>query len=73
LEKTRCLARFDAGWSCGTAWSGGCWWRLGLLLGVQAFTVVLARNSVNPLDEAVNVRLGRILQTTSFRKWRWRN
>src|SRR5258706_6540662 len=40
------------------AWSGAVLVALGLLLGVQASQWYFARNSVNPLDEAVNVRPG---------------
>ena len=40
------------------AWSGAVLVALGLLIGVQTSQWYFARNAVNPLDEAVNVRPG---------------
>ncbi len=58
LEKTPVFGAFRRWMALRPAWSGAVLVALGLLLGVQASQWYFARNSVNPLDEAVNVRPG---------------
>jgi hypothetical protein len=58
LEKTLVFGAFRRWMALRPAWSGAVLVALGLLLGVQASRWYSARNTVNPLDEAVNVRPG---------------
>jgi hypothetical protein len=58
LEKTPVFGAFRRWMALRPAWSGAVLVALGLLLGVQASQWYFARNAVNPLDEAVNVRPG---------------
>jgi hypothetical protein len=58
LEKTPVFGAFRRWMALRPAWSGAVLVALGLLLGVQASQWYFARNTVNPLDDAVNVRPG---------------
>lgn len=58
LEKAPVFGAFRRWMALRPAWSGAVLVVLGLLLGVQTSQWYFARNSVNPLDEAVNVRPG---------------
>ena len=58
LEKTRGFGAFRRWMALRPAWSGAVLVALGLLIGVQTSQWYFARNAVNPLDEAVNVRPG---------------
>src|SRR5258707_15796999 len=58
LEKTPVFGAFRRWMALRPAWSGAVLVALGLLLGLQASQWYFARNRVNPLDEAVNVRPG---------------
>jgi HEAT repeats/Putative zinc-finger len=58
LEKTPVFGAFRRWMALRPAWSGAVLVALGLLLGLQASHWYLARNTVNPLDDAVNVRPG---------------
>jgi HEAT repeat protein/putative zinc finger protein len=58
LEKTPVLSAFRRWMALRPAWSGAVLVVLGLILGVQASQWYFARNTVSPLDEAVNVRPG---------------
>ena len=58
LEKTPVFSAFRRWMALRPAWSGAVLVVLGLLVGVQASQWYSARNSANPLDEAVNVRPG---------------
>lgn len=56
LEKTPVFSALRRWMALRPAWSGAALVVLGLLIGVQASQWYFARNAVNPLDEAVNVR-----------------
>jgi HEAT repeats len=56
LEKTPVFGAFRRWMALRPAWSGAVLVALGLLIGVQTSQWYFARNAVNPLDEAVNVR-----------------
>jgi hypothetical protein len=58
LEKTPVFGAFRRWMALRPAWSGAVLVAIGLLVGVQASQWYFARNAVNPLDEAVNVRPG---------------
>jgi HEAT repeat protein/putative zinc finger protein len=58
LEKTPVFSAFRRWMALRPAWSGAVLVVLGLLIGVQTSHWFLARNTANPLDEAVNVRPG---------------
>jgi HEAT repeats/Putative zinc-finger len=58
LEKTPVFGAFRRWMALRPAWSGAVLVALGLLVGVQTSQWYFARNAVNPLDEAVNVRPG---------------
>jgi hypothetical protein len=58
LEKAPVFGAFRRWMALRPAWSGAVLVVLGLLAGVQASQWYSARNAVNPLDEAVNVRPG---------------
>ncbi|HXH68517.1 MAG TPA: HEAT repeat domain-containing protein [Candidatus Limnocylindrales bacterium] len=58
LEKTPVFGAFRRWMALRPAWSGVVLVALGLLLGAQASQWYFARNAVNPLDDAVNVRPG---------------
>lgn len=58
LEKAPVFGAFRRWMALRPAWSGAVLVLLGLLLGVQTSQWYFARNAVNPLDEAVNVRPG---------------
>jgi hypothetical protein len=58
LEKTPVFGAFRRWMALRPAWSGAVLVALGLLLGVQTSQWYFARNAVNPLDDAVNVRPG---------------
>ena len=58
LEKTPVFGAFRRWMALRPAWSGAVLVALGLLLGVQASQWYFARNTVNTLDDAVNVRPG---------------
>jgi hypothetical protein len=58
LEKTPVFGAFRRWMALRPAWSGVVLVVLGLVAGVQASQLYSARNAVNPLDEAVNVRPG---------------
>jgi len=58
LEKTPVFGAFRRWMALRPAWSGAVLVALGLLLGVQTSQWYFARNNVNPLDDAVNVRPG---------------
>jgi hypothetical protein len=58
LEKTPVFGAFRRWMALRPAWSGAVLVTLGLLIGVQTSQWYFARNAVNPLDEAVNVRPG---------------
>lgn len=58
LEKTPVFGTFRRWMAIRPAWSGAVLVALGLLVGVQTSQWYFARNAVNPLDEAVNVRPG---------------
>jgi hypothetical protein len=58
MEKTPVFGAFRRWMALRPAWSGAVLVALGLILGVQTSHWYLARNAVNPLDEAVNVHPG---------------
>lgn len=58
LEKTPVFGTFRRWMALRPAWSGAVLVALGLLAGAQTSQWYFARNTVNPLDEAVNVRPG---------------
>ena len=58
LEKTPVFGAFRRWMALRPAWSGAVLVVMGLLIGVQTSQWYFARNAVNPLDEAVNVRPG---------------
>jgi hypothetical protein len=58
LEKTPVFGAFRRWMALRPAWSGAVLVVIGILAGVQASQWYSARNAVNPLDEAVNVRPG---------------
>jgi hypothetical protein len=58
LEKTPVFSAFRRWMALRPAWSGAVLVVLGLLIGVQTSHWFSARNTANPLDEAVNVRPG---------------
>jgi len=58
LEKTPVFGAFRRWMALRPAWSGAVLVAIGLLVGVQTSQWYFARNTVNPLDEAVNVRPG---------------
>jgi len=58
LEKTPVFGAFRRWMALRPAWSGAVLVAIGLLAGVQASQWYLARHTVDPLDEAVNVRPG---------------
>ena len=58
LEKTPVFSALRRWMALRPAWSGAVLVVLGLILGVQASQWYFARNTVNPLDVAVNVRPG---------------
>jgi hypothetical protein len=58
LEKTPVFGAFRRWMALRPAWSGAVLVTLGLLLGVRTSQWYFARNAVNPLDAAVNVRPG---------------
>lgn len=58
LEKTPVFSAFRRWMALRPVWSGAVLVIVGLLVGVQASQWLAARNGVNPLDQAMNVRPG---------------